>query len=78
MKIAIVHDWLTNYPAAVERVLRKISDMYPDAPIYTVVYNKSRMEEHFGDKTVYTTYIPENALWRNQIHNLPSSALRCG
>lgn len=56
MKIAIVHDWLTNYGGA-ERVLRKICDMFPDAPIYTVVYDKERMGEYFGDKDIRTTYI---------------------
>lgn len=34
MKIAIVHDYLSEYGGA-ERVLRALSDMYPDAPIYT-------------------------------------------
>ena len=48
MKDAIVHDWLTNYGGA-ERVLKKISELFPTAPIYTIVYNKERMGGIFSD-----------------------------
>lgn len=34
MKIALVHDYLKEFGGA-ERVLRTLSDMYPEAPIYT-------------------------------------------
>ena len=46
MKVAIVHDWLTNYGGAetfVELWLR----MYPQADIYTLVYDKKKMKGHF-------------------------------
>lgn len=56
MKTAIVHDWLTNFGGA-EKVLRKICDMFPDAPVYTVVYNKKKMGKYFGDRDIRTTYI---------------------
>ena len=42
MKVAIVHDWLVNYGGAetwVEYMLR----LYPDADIYTLLYNKKKM-----------------------------------
>jgi glycosyltransferase involved in cell wall biosynthesis len=38
MNIALVHDWLTNVAGA-ERVLLVLHEIYPDAPIYTSVYN---------------------------------------
>ena len=34
MKIALVHDYLNEYGGA-ERVLETLSEMYPEAPIYT-------------------------------------------
>lgn len=37
MKIAIVHDYIKEYGGA-ERVLETLHDMYPDAPIFTLVY----------------------------------------
>ena len=37
-KIAIVCDWLTNFAGA-ERVIYKLHQMFPDAPIYTSTFN---------------------------------------
>ncbi|HBP09598.1 glycosyltransferase [Treponema sp. UBA6852] len=56
MKVAIVHDWLVNYGGAetwVEYMLR----LYPDADIYTLVYNKKKMGSHFANNKIYTSYI---------------------
>ena len=38
MKIAIVHDWLTNMGGA-EQVVINFNQIYKDAPIYTTFYN---------------------------------------
>ncbi|MGH7245582.1 MAG: glycosyltransferase [Candidatus Levyibacteriota bacterium] len=37
MKIAFVHDYIKEYGGA-ERVLETLHDMYPDAPVFTLVY----------------------------------------
>lgn len=37
MKIALVHDYLKEYGGA-ERVLETLHDIYPDAPVFTLVY----------------------------------------
>ncbi len=37
MKIALVHDYIKEYGGA-ERVLETLHEMYPDAPVYTLVY----------------------------------------
>jgi hypothetical protein len=42
MKIALVHDFLVRYGGA-ERVLNVLSEMYPEAPIYTLMYNERAM-----------------------------------
>jgi glycosyltransferase involved in cell wall biosynthesis len=39
LKIAIVCDWLTVYAGA-ERVIYEMHQLFPDAPIYTTLYNK--------------------------------------
>jgi len=39
MKVAIVHDYLTKLGGA-ERVLEVIHEIYPDAPVYTLLYDK--------------------------------------
>jgi glycosyltransferase involved in cell wall biosynthesis len=42
MRVALVHDWLTNLGGA-ERVVEVLHQMYPEAPIYTSVYDKDRL-----------------------------------
>ena len=37
MRIALVHDWLTNFAGA-ERVLVSLHELFPQAPIYTSVF----------------------------------------
>lgn len=54
-KIAIVHDWLTSMGGA-EPVVLELSKLYPNAPIYTSVYNK-KAAKPFNDKDVRTTYL---------------------
>ena len=56
MKIAFVHDYLVQYGGA-ERVLECLSELYPYAPIYTIVYNKDAMHGVFEGKRIYTSYL---------------------
>lgn len=48
MKIAIVHDYLIDFGGA-ERVLKTLSEIYPNAPIYVSIYRKSLLGK-FADK----------------------------
>ncbi len=54
-KVAIVHDWLTNMGGA-EPLVLELHKLYPDAPIYTSVYDKEKMTA-FADCDVRTTYL---------------------
>ena len=56
MKIAFVHDYLVQYGGA-ERVLECLCELYPYAPIYTIVHNKEAMHGVFEDKRIYTSYL---------------------
>src|SRR6266481_6330338 len=47
MKIALAHDSLTQFGGA-ERVLQALQEIYPDAPVFTLVYDK-KLQEHFED-----------------------------
>lgn len=44
MKVALVQDWLTELGGA-EKVFKELLTAYPDADIYTLVYNDSVLEE---------------------------------
>ena len=56
MKIAIVHDWLTNMGGA-ERVILAFHEIFPDAPIYTSVYNPDKLPEEFRKMNIRTSFI---------------------
>lgn len=56
MKVAIVHDWLVNYGGA-ERVVEEMLKLYPDADIYTLVYNEKKMAKHFPPEKVHTSFV---------------------
>lgn len=63
MRIALVHDFLTEYGGA-ERVLEALHELYPDAPLYTAFFNKSRLGIHkekfqgWKIKVSWANYIP--------------------
>jgi glycosyltransferase involved in cell wall biosynthesis len=61
MKIALVHDYLNEFGGA-ERVLLALSEMYPDAPIYTIYYKKdSPSGKVFAGKKIiqsWFSYLP--------------------
>lgn len=54
-KIAIVHDFIQTLGGA-ERVTLAISEIYPEAPIYTLTYDK-KLDPYFGNKKIITSYL---------------------
>lgn len=56
MKVAIVHDWLVNYGGA-ERVVEAMLSLYPDADIYTLVYDEKKIGKIFPKEKVHTSFI---------------------
>lgn len=55
LKVAIVHDWLTNMGGA-EPVVLEIHKLFPGAPIYTSVYDSGKMPA-FASLDVRTTWL---------------------
>lgn len=56
MKIALIHDHLAQDGGA-EQVLRVFARMYPDAPIYTLMYEPGNVEKHFRGRRIETSII---------------------
>lgn len=56
LKIALLHDFLL-YPGGAERVLKVLSDMFPEVPIYTLLYDKEKMGEMFQGKDIRPSYL---------------------
>lgn len=56
MKIALIHDYLTQYGGA-ERVLEVLCEMYPQAPIYTLLYDERATGGVFKGREVHTSFL---------------------
>jgi len=56
MKVAIIHYWLINMRGG-EKMLEALLEMYPQADIYTHVYNPKSVSETIKTKRVFTSYI---------------------
>lgn len=56
MKVALIHDWLNTKFGGAENVLLELAQMYPDAPIYTLLYDP--VANHMVDATrVRTSFL---------------------
>ena len=55
-KVAIVHDWLVNYGGA-ERVVEAFLSIYPDADIFTLVYDEKKIGKIFPKEKVHASFI---------------------
>ena len=62
-RVAIVHYWLVGMRGG-ERVLERLIRLFPDADIYTHVYNPNAVSELIRSRPVYTTFIQKLPLSR--------------
>lgn len=53
-KVALVHDWLP-FMGGAERVLTNFLELYPGAPIYTTICNKSRLDLPLKEADIITS-----------------------
>ncbi len=56
MRVALVHDYLNQYGGA-ERVLEAFCQIFPEAPIYTLLYDKKRTGFAFEGRQIYTSFL---------------------
>jgi glycosyltransferase involved in cell wall biosynthesis len=56
LKIAIIHDFLTQRGGG-EKVLEVLHDMFPNAPVYTSVYNARSMPANYQSWDIRTSFI---------------------
>ncbi len=71
MRIALVHDYLVQYGGA-ERVLECFAELFPYAPIYTLVYDKEAMHGVFAGKDVRTSFLQKFSLARKRHRLFPA------
>jgi glycosyltransferase involved in cell wall biosynthesis len=63
MRVAIVHDYLNQYGGA-ERVLEALHDLYPDAPVYTSIYDPAAMPDRYRRWDIRTSWMQRLPGWR--------------
>ncbi len=56
MKIAIIHDFLNQYGGA-EKVVEVLNELFPEAPIYTIIYDRDIMPANFEKMDIRTSYM---------------------
>ncbi|MFA5961887.1 MAG: glycosyltransferase [Parcubacteria group bacterium] len=56
MRIALAHDYLVQCGGA-EKVLDCFCELFPYAPIYTIIYDKKLMHGMFEDRNIKTSYL---------------------
>lgn len=63
MRVAIIHDYLNQYGGA-ERVLEALHALYPDAPVFTSLYDAEAMPEQYRSWDIRTSFMQRLPGWR--------------
>jgi glycosyltransferase involved in cell wall biosynthesis len=61
VSVALVHDYLLVMRGA-ERTFAAIADCFPDAPIYTLLYDREGTNDRFADRSVRTSYLQRSGV----------------
>lgn len=69
MRVALVHDMLTQYGGA-EKVLKAISDIYPQAPIFTLIYNEEKLGHIFSKYRIRASFLQKFPFAKNRFQYL--------
>ncbi len=56
LRVALVHDWLTGMRGG-EKCLEVLCEIFPDAPIYTLLHVKGAMSPLIESKTIHTSFV---------------------
>lgn len=70
MRVAIVHDYLTQFGGA-ERVLRVLMDLFPHAPVYTLVHDPRVTRGVLDTRRIRTSFLQRIPLARSRHRLFP-------
>ncbi len=56
LKIALVHDWLTGMRGG-EKVLEILCELYPRAPLYTLLHNSGSVSHVIENRVIHSSFI---------------------
>lgn len=70
-KVALLHDWLTGYRGG-EKVLEVICELFPKAPLYTLVHVRGSVPPVIEDRPIHTSFLQHLPLAQTKYrHYLP-------
>src|SRR4051812_8518326 len=55
-RVALVHDYLIGMRGA-DRAFKALAECWPDAPIYTLLYDEAGTDGAFADREIHTSYL---------------------
>lgn len=64
-KIALIHDYLLCFGGA-ERVLKSFHEMFPEAPIYVICYDKKIADKYFPNVKIVSSFIQKIPYFRKR------------
>ena len=78
MKVALIHDYLIRWGGA-EKVFFNLRQIFPQADIYTLLYDEKRMGKYFSGVEVKTSFLQKFPKFWRQNHKyllpfLPTAA----
>ena len=56
MNVVLMHDWLTGFRGG-ERLLEVFCEMFPDAPLYTLIHKKGSTSKIIEDREIKTSFL---------------------
>ena len=56
MKVVILHDWLTSFRGG-ERVLEAICELFPEAPLYTLIHKSGSTSQTIEKRKITTSFL---------------------
>ncbi len=62
IKVALVHDFLNQWGGA-EQVLKELTEIFPEAPIYTLLYEKRNLHGKLAGKDIRTSFLQKFPLF---------------
>lgn len=74
MKVALVHEYLNQWGGA-ERVVDALHELFPHAPLYTLMYDPERMKGHFRGLDIRTSFLQRQGIARFRKYTFPLGPL---
>ncbi len=76
LRVALVHDWLTGMRGG-EWVLAEIAELFPEAPIYTLVHRPGSIDPRLATHSIHTSWLQTLSFggrkWRPLLPLMPAA-----